>query len=775
MAHHGHDHHPESATRFAGRLQITGVADPDNADEVATKGYADSLVAAGVTFEAVQDVLGEADSAVDFNGQKITGLGAPSASTDAARKTDADAAVTLANAAQSDIDTHEANTSNPHSVTKTQVGLGSVTNDAQLTRGADDWNGFSTKTPTGSDVFLMEDAAASGAKKKQSFGNLPHSILSGVGSNTHSQIDTHIASTSNPHSVTKTQVGLSNVTNDSQLTRASADFASFTAKTTPVGADLVLIEDSAASGAKKKSTLTQIFDAMGGGGGGGGGSLQDAYDDSGHVEIDVDAPANPLEIVAADDASNPIPLLRFQRDATHLSSPRGLGTDDGTPLILVAGGGGDSTGATNAGASGAVSLTGQPGGDAAGSGAGGSGTTVALNGSDGGDSATGTPGNGGSVGMQAGDGGDATAGSEDGGTGGDVIIDAGAGGASDGGSTGQAGVISIGETKALSIGSGSGSTPWVHAGSFDATTITVDGDAVATTADIPDLSNVTNDAQLKRSSGDFNSFTSKATPVGADILLIEDSAASNAKKKTTFAGIPHTILASIGTNTHAQIDTHIASTSNPHSTTASQVGLGNVTNDSQLTRGSNDWNGFTSKATPVAADVFLIEDSAASGAKKKATGTQIFSALAPFGTGSGTYAQGNDSRITGALPKAGGTMTGAIIGTPTTTTYASSRTLDVSTNNDFIFTDTWTGNITITLSNASDGCQGVIWAKQDGTGSHTVAFTTSGRTQLMDDGITAFNTSIAAANKVFGIGYSYATIGGTAYVTFSLLPLKAFA
>ena len=38
------------------------------------------------------------------------------------------------------------------------------------------------------------------------------------------------------------------------------------------------------------------------------------------------------------------------------------------------------------------------------------------------------------------------------------------------------------------------------------------------------------------------------------------------------AQIAHTALSSVGTNTHAQIDTHLASTSNPHSTTAAQVG-----------------------------------------------------------------------------------------------------------------------------------------------------------------------------------------------------------
>lgn len=45
------------------------------------------------------------------------------------------------------------------------------------------------------------------------------------------------------------------------------------------------------------------------------------------------------------------------------------------------------------------------------------------------------------------------------------------------------------------------------------------------------LSNVTNDAQLKRAAGDFNSFTEKATGEDDDIVLIEDSADSFNKKK----------------------------------------------------------------------------------------------------------------------------------------------------------------------------------------------------------------------------------------------------
>jgi hypothetical protein len=48
------------------------------------------------------------------------------------------------------------------------------------------------------------------------------------------------------------------------------------------------------------------------------------------------------------------------------------------------------------------------------------------------------------------------------------------------------------------------------------------------------------------------------------------------------SGIDHTGLSNIGTNTHAQIDSHIASNSNPHSVTKTQVGLGNCDNTSDL-------------------------------------------------------------------------------------------------------------------------------------------------------------------------------------------------
>src|SRR4030042_3908588 len=79
-----------------------------------------------------------------------------------------------------------------------------------------------------------------------------HGDLSNVGTNTHSQIDSHLGSTSNPHSDEKSDIGLSDVTNDAQLKGGAGDFYSIVKKKTLASSDIILIEDSVSSYAKKK-------------------------------------------------------------------------------------------------------------------------------------------------------------------------------------------------------------------------------------------------------------------------------------------------------------------------------------------------------------------------------------------------------------------------------------------------------------------------------------------------------------------------------------------
>ena len=127
----------------------------------------------------------------------------------------------------------------------------------------------------------------------------------------------------------------------------------------------------------------------------------------------------------------------------------------------------------------------------------------------------------------------------------------------------------------------------------------------------------------------------------------------------TEASIDHTAITGIGTNTHAQIDTHIASTVNPHATDIGNLGAGTLAelnaavtdatlDNSSASRPPNGSAGgslggtypnpvvndgadgtavhdntageilaITEKGTPVSADLLIIEDSAAGNVKKR--------------------------------------------------------------------------------------------------------------------------------------------------------------
>jgi hypothetical protein len=108
---------------------------------------------------------------------------------------------------------------------------------------------------------------------------------------------------------------------------------------------------------------------------------------------------------------------------------------------------------------------------------------------------------------------------------------------------------------------------------------------------------------------------------------------------TAFAGAivtSHLDLTDIGTNTHAQIDTHIADTANPHATDIENLGSGTLAElNAAITDATLDDSGdprtdndaihdnvageivvVTEKTAPVGLDEFLIEDSADSNNKK---------------------------------------------------------------------------------------------------------------------------------------------------------------
>lgn len=95
---------------------------------------------------------------------------------------------------EEELDEHKTDTSNPHGVTKAQVGLGNVPNVST-----------NDQTPTYT-VPASNAGLVSGEKLGTAFGKIARAVASLIA---------HIANKSNPHGVTKTQVGLGNVDNTS--------------------------------------------------------------------------------------------------------------------------------------------------------------------------------------------------------------------------------------------------------------------------------------------------------------------------------------------------------------------------------------------------------------------------------------------------------------------------------------------------------------------------------------------------------------------------------
>lgn len=112
-----------------------------------------------------------------------------------------------------------------------------------------------------------------------------------------------------------------------------------------------------------------------------------------------------------------------------------------------------------------------------------------------------------------------------------------------------------------------------------------------------------------------------------------------------------------------------------------------------------------------------------------------------------------------ALPKAGGTMTGAVLQTPTQFAFGASVSLDVSANNQFQMTDIVTSDWALTLTGGASGDRGTITFKQAAAGGKKITgVTVSGRTVVMRDNLTTLNTAAAlVANAKVTLYYEFQT------------------
>lgn len=137
---------------------------------------------------------------------------------------------TQVDSVSTNIETHKSNTNNPHSVTKSQVGLGNVDNTSDLDKPVSiaqssainsvqtDLNAHKGKTDnphsvTKSQVGLSNVDNTSDIDKPVSTAQ--QTSISGVQTN----LDIHENNASNPHNVTKSQVGLPNVDNTSDINK----------------------------------------------------------------------------------------------------------------------------------------------------------------------------------------------------------------------------------------------------------------------------------------------------------------------------------------------------------------------------------------------------------------------------------------------------------------------------------------------------------------------------------------------------------------------------
>lgn len=75
--------------------------------------------------------------------------------------------------------------------------------------------------------------------------------------------DHDVITSGNPHNVSKSDVGLANVTNDAQLVKADNDFPNFSDRGMAHGDDLLIVEDSQATGAKKRLKTVNLGAGIG--------------------------------------------------------------------------------------------------------------------------------------------------------------------------------------------------------------------------------------------------------------------------------------------------------------------------------------------------------------------------------------------------------------------------------------------------------------------------------------------------------------------------------
>ncbi len=330
--------------------------------------------------------------------------------------------------------------------------------------------------------------------------------------------------------------------------------------------------------------------------------------------------------------------------------------------------------------------------------------------------------------------------------------------------------------------------------------------AIAANASAIALKATDADVFHKATAGEFNALTVKGTPVGADILPLEDSAASNAKKKVTLATLP------ISTLTQAALDLKATDSTVIHNNVggeivaladkAAPVGADHILiEDSAASNAKKDvllstlpistpaqtaldlkatdadvfhkatageFNALTSKGTPVAGDIIAIEDSAASNAKKKTTAGAL-----PISTPTQTAL---DTKAPLARYRTVWVDAGAMVSR--TTAGAASGTEELASNDImsdyFAFDDTTAEAVQFWIAMPDEWDRGTVkvkvyWYSASATTSHTAVWGVKARAVSNDDALDGtWGSEVEVSDDVIAAGDLHVTaatgaitVGGT--------------
>jgi microcompartment protein CcmK/EutM len=259
---------------------------------------------------------------------------------------------------------------------------------------------------------------------------------------------------------------------------------------------------------------------------------------------------------------------------------------------------------------------------------------------------------------------------------------------------------------------------------------------------------------------------------------------ATAATAANFQQLSHTLLSNVGTNTHVQLDSHLAASTGVHGITGSVVGttdtqnlsaktlilptiastgwtnanhshlaasggglltsaavsLGNVTNDSQLKRSANDFNTFSVKSVLSNSDVLIIEDSAAGGAKKYTTIASL-----PSGASGGMTAHD----LNGVYHTTTGGVAGQFVRINSAATGAQYQA--ITFNKTINIQNPATGNITIwRVPQACTIAASGVWAHSEGGSGCTFNLNRVGTSQVFASNQTINATGWTAFNPASG-------------------------